>query len=149
MVVQRVTQAKVEVGGLVVGSIGQGLCVFLGVGAGDTEADAGYLAQKLVGLRIFADEAGRFDRSIRDAKGEVLVVSQFTLYGDVRHGRRPSFSEAAPPAQARELYERFVEEVRAQGVPVQTGEFGAHMTVSLVNDGPVTILAESVPTKSS
>ncbi len=140
---QRVTSASVSVAGEVVGKIGRGLVVFVGVAGGDTERDAQYLAQKTVNLRIFSDEAGRFNLSALDIKGELLVVSQFTLLADARKGRRPSFVEAAPPSQAEELFERFVEEARATGLKVETGRFQQYMQVEIHNDGPVTILLDS------
>jgi len=140
---QRVTRASVSVGGEVVGRIGRGLVVFVGVASGDTEKDAQYLAQKAVELRIFSDEEGRFNLSALDIKGELLVVSQFTLLADTRKGRRPSFIEAAPPAQAEEIFERFVEQARATGLRVATGRFQQYMRVEIHNDGPVTILLDS------
>lgn len=140
---QRVTRASVTVGEETIGSIGPGLVVFLGVGAGDTEADARLLADKLLHLRIFADDAGKFNRSALDTRVDILVVSQFTLYADARKGRRPSFTEAAPPALAESLYNRVVELLRASGLTVETGRFAAHMRVELVNDGPVTIWLDS------
>ncbi|MBA7635377.1 D-aminoacyl-tRNA deacylase [subsurface metagenome] len=140
---QRVTRASVSVGGEVVGRIGQGLVVFVGVATGDTEKDAQYLAQKIASLRIFSDEEGRFNLSALDIKGELLVVSQFTLLADTRKGRRPSFIEAAPPAQAEEIFERFVEQARATGLRVATGRFQQYMRVEIHNDGPVTILLDS------
>ena len=124
---QRVTSASVSIAGEIVGRIGQGLVVFVGVANGDTEKDAQYLAQRTVNLRIFADDAGRFNLSAVDIKGELLVVSQFTLLADTRKGRRPSFIEAAPPAQAEELFERFLEQVRTSGLKVETGRFQQHM----------------------
>ena len=142
-VVQRVREAAVHVDGAVVGAIEHGLCVLLGVAAGDGLPDAERLCQKILGLRIFADEAGRFDRSLRDVGGALLVVSQFTLYGDCRRGRRPSFSAAAPAEQARTLYERFVAVALGAGVPVATGQFQAHMQLALVNDGPVTLVLDT------
>ncbi|RME52707.1 MAG: D-tyrosyl-tRNA(Tyr) deacylase [Deltaproteobacteria bacterium] len=142
-VVQRVDRARVTVAGRVTGEIGRGLLVFLGVARDDTERDVEYLARKVTGLRIFPDEAGRFNRSLRDIGGAILVVSQFTLFGDCRKGRRPSFVEAAPPQQGRELYERFVEAVGREVPHVATGEFQAMMRVELVNDGPVTLLLDS------
>jgi D-tyrosyl-tRNA(Tyr) deacylase len=126
-----------------VGRIGQGLVVFVGVADGDTEEEARYLAQRTVNLRIFADEEGRFNLSVLDIKGELLVVSQFTLLADTRKGRRPSFVEAAPPAPAEELIERFVGEARATGLKVETGRFQQYMQVEIHNDGPVTILLDS------
>ncbi|MFC2072609.1 D-aminoacyl-tRNA deacylase [Chloroflexota bacterium] len=143
VLLQRVTSASVSVGGEVVGSIGRGLVVFVGVADGDTEKDVQYLAQKTVSLRIFSDEAGRFNLSALDIKGELLVVSQFTLLADARKGRRPSFTEAAPPAQAEALFEQFVEQARATGLNVETGRFQQYMQVEIHNDGPVTILLNS------
>jgi len=140
---QRVTEASVSVGSELVGKIGQGLVVFVGVADGDTEEEARYLAQRTVNLRIFADEEGRFNLSVLDIKGELLVVSQFTLLADTRKGRRPSFVEAAPPAPAEELIERFVSEARATGLKVETGRFQQYMQVEIHNDGPVTILLDS------
>ena len=142
-VVQRVTQARVEVDGSVVGQIGPGMLVLLGVAKTDTAADADYLAAKIVNLRIFADEAGKMNRSVAEAGGSLLVVSQFTIYGDTRKGRRPGFDQAALPEQARALYEHFVAAARRGGVPVETGIFQADMAVSLTNDGPVTFIVES------
>ena len=140
---QRVTRASVSVTSEVVGRIGRGLVVFIGVATGDTEKDAQYLAQKTVSLRIFSDEEGRFNLSALDVKGELLVVSQFTLLANTRKGRRPSFIEAAPPAQAEEIFERFVEQARATGLRVETGRFQQYMQVEIHNDGPVTILLDS------
>jgi D-tyrosyl-tRNA(Tyr) deacylase len=140
---QRVTEASVSVAGEVVGRIGQGLVVFVGVADGDTGEEARYLAQRTVNLRIFADEESKFNLSVLDIKGELLVVSQFTLLADTRKGRRPSFVEAAPPAQAEELIERFVGEVRTTGLKVETGRFQQYMQVEIRNDGPVTILLNS------
>ncbi len=142
-VVQRVRQAKVEVEGRVVGEIGHGLLVLVGVGKTDTRRDADYLADKLTGLRIFPDEAGKMNLDVGEAGGSLLIVSQFTLYGDVRKGRRPGFDNAADPQQARALYDYFIEAARRRGVPVQTGTFQALMSVHLVNDGPVTIIVDS------
>ena len=147
-VVQRVTQSRVEVDGAVVGEIGSGLLVLLGVAKPDTTADAEYLADKILNLRIFTDQAGKMNRSLLDTGGALLAVSQFTLYGDCRKGRRPSFDAAAPPEQARSLYEHFIAVVRRSGVHVETGVFQATMAVSLVNDGPVTLLVESLGEKS-
>ncbi len=141
--VQRVLRAQVDVDGICIAQIGTGLLVLLGVGIDDTEADAQYIADKLAGLRIFEDDAGRMNRALTDVGGALLVVSQFTLYGDCRKGRRPSFTAAAPPDRGDALYQRVVELLRTQGLPVQTGRFGAHMQVSLVNDGPVTLMIES------
>jgi D-tyrosyl-tRNA(Tyr) deacylase len=142
-VLQRVAKASVSVGGEVVGSIGPGLVVLVGVANGDTEKDAQYLAQKTVELRIFADDAGKFNLSALDIKGELLVVSQFTLLADTRKGRRPSFVEAAPPVQAEGLFEQFVTAARASGLKVETGRFQQYMLVEIHNDGPVTILLDS------
>jgi len=141
--VQRVSRASVTVGDKEVGRIGEGLVVLLGVGRDDSEEDARYLADKVVNLRIFSDAAGRVSLSALEKRGGVLVVSQFTLLADTRKGRRPSFTEAAPPAQARELYESFVSEVRSSGLRVETGIFQEHMVVDICNDGPVTLLLES------
>jgi D-tyrosyl-tRNA(Tyr) deacylase len=142
-VVQRVSRAKVTVAGEITGDIGQGLLVLLGVGHEDTESGAEYLADKIVGLRIFEDDAGKMNRSAAEVGGAVLAVSQFTLYGDVRRGKRPSFDDAARPEMARTLYERFVSRVRASGLRCETGRFQEMMEVELVNDGPVTILLDS------
>ena len=142
-VVQRVSRARVTVGGEIVGEIGQGLLVLLGVGQGDTDAAAEYLANKIAGLRVFDDDAGRMNRAVGEIGGAVLVVSQFTLFGDVRRGKRPSFDAAAPPEQARRLYGYFVERLRAAGLRCETGRFQEMMLVELVNDGPVTILLDS------
>ncbi len=142
-VVQRVSRAKVTVAGEIAGEIGLGLLVLLGVGREDSEANADYLAEKIVGLRIFEDDAGKMNRSVLDVGGAVLVVSQFTLYGDARKGKRPSFDDAAPPQRARELYEYFVEKIRAAGLRCETGRFQEMMAVELVNEGPVTILLDS------
>lgn len=142
-VIQRVANASVTVDGAVVGAIDQGLLVLLAVGAGDDEADVRYIADKVPYLRIFNDEAGKFDRSLLDIGGAILAVSQFTLYGDCRKGRRPSFSEAAPPETANARYEAVVDAWRAMEIPVQTGVFRAHMDVALVNDGPVTLILDS------
>lgn len=148
-VIQRVSNASVTVDGKVAGAIGPGLLVLLGVGRNDTEQDAEALAQKIIELRVFQDDAGKMNLSLRDTGGSLLVVSQFTLYGDTRKGRRPSFDLAAPPEQARRLYEHFVEAARRQGVHVETGVFQAMMSVSLVNEGPVTFLVETRdPTRS-
>jgi D-tyrosyl-tRNA(Tyr) deacylase len=143
VVLQRVTRAKVEVDGAVTGEIGAGLLALLGVAKADTAADAEFLAGKIAGLRIFPDDAGKMNRSLLQAGGAMLAVSQFTLYGDCRKGRRPSFDLAAPAEQARVLYEHFVAALRRSGVRVETGIFQAHMAVSLVNDGPVTLIVES------
>lgn len=142
-VIQRVTRASVEVDGAVVGRIGSGLLVLLGVGKGDTEADARSVADKIATLRIFADPQGKMNVAVGDAGGGVLVVSQFTLLGDTSKGRRPGFDRAAPPEEARRLYEVLVTLLKARGLPVETGRFGASMAVELVNDGPVTFLVDS------
>ena len=142
-VVQRVSRARVTVGEWTSGEIGLGLLVLLGVGHTDTETDATYMAEKIAGLRIFEDEDGKMNRSVLDVGGSVLAVSQFTLYGDVRRGKRPSFDGAAPPDPARRLYELFVERIRASGLRCETGRFQEMMQVELVNEGPVTILLDS------
>lgn len=142
-VVQCVSSASVTVEGEAVSRIGAGLVVLAAVGRDDTDADADYIVDKTVHLRIFPDTEGRFDRSVLDAGGSLLVVSQFTLYGDVRRGRRPSFTEAAPPADAEERFASLVERFRAAGVPVETGRFQTMMDVALVNEGPVTIILDS------
>jgi D-tyrosyl-tRNA(Tyr) deacylase len=143
-VVQRVSEARVSAGGRAVSEIGKGLLVLLGVGRGDDEGDADYLAEKIAGLRIFADEQEKMNRSAVELRAEAMVISQFTLYGDVRRGKRPSFSEAAPPETARALYEYFVRRLSGLGLSkVATGEFQAMMDVSLTNAGPVTILLDS------
>lgn len=144
-VVQRVSRASVTVEGKVTGAIGIGLLILLGVARGDEDADAAWLAAKCASLRIFPDDEGKMNRSVDEVGGAVLVVSQFTLLGDCEKGRRPSFIQAAPPDEANRLYGRFVEEVRALGLPVETGVFQAHMDVALVNDGPVTLLVDSGP----
>jgi len=142
-VVQRVTRAQVTTAGQIVGSIGPGLVVLLGVEVGDTQEDAVYLADKIINLRIFADSAGKMNLSLLDRKGELLVVSQFTLIGDCRKGRRPSFVNAAPPEQAEPLYEEFVERVKSAGITVGTGRFRTEMTVEIHNQGPVTLILNS------
>lgn len=142
-VVQRVSRARVSVNGDVAGAIGCGLLVLLGVSKDDTEADADYLSNKIIGLRVFEDAGGKMNRAVAEAEGSVLVVSQFTLYGDVRHGKRPSFDAAATPEKARGLYEYLVERIRAAGLRCETGKFQEMMKVELVNDGPVTILLDS------
>ena len=141
-VAQRVAEARVRVGGRVVGEIARGLLVYLGVGAGDDEAAAGYMAEKLVGLRVFEDAAGKMSLDLPTVGGAVLLVSQFTLYGDVRKGRRPSFDKAMEPVAAEALYRRVAELMRARGVVVETGVFRAEMLVESVNEGPVTILVD-------
>ena len=142
-VVQRVSRARVTVGDEVVGEIRPGLLVLLGIAKEDQEGDADYLADKIIGLRVFEDDRGRMNRTVGEVGGGVLVVSQFTLYGDVRRGKRPSFDAAAPPEKARSLYEYFVARMRAAGLGCETGRFQEMMQVDLVNDGPVTILLDS------
>lgn len=144
-VLQRVRRASVTVDGRVAGAIGGGLLVLLGVGRDDAPRDADYVAGKIRGLRLFADADGRMNRSVADVGGAVLVVSQFTLFGDCRRGLRPSWSGAAPSARAEELYEAVLRRLKGHGLPVQAGEFGAMMEVELVNDGPVTVLLDSRP----
>jgi len=142
-VIQRVTSAEATVDGRSTGKIGKGLLVFVGVGKGDGEADISYLSSKIPDLRIFEDHSGKFNLSLKDVGGELLIVSQFTLFGDCRRGRRPSFSDAEDPGVAKVLYEQLVERMKRQGIPVHTGEFQADMEVHLVNDGPVTLLLDS------
>jgi len=142
-VLQRVSQARVSVKGKVVGGIGEGLLVFLGVGEEDGDADVGYLAEKIPALRVFRDREGKMNLSLKDIGGSLLVISQFTLWGDCRKGRRPSFSRAARPDVAERLYRRFIDALRSQGIPIEEGIFGAMMDVQLVNDGPVTLLLDS------
>jgi D-aminoacyl-tRNA deacylase len=142
-VLQRVSEASVRVEGAVVGRIGPGLVVLLGVGQGDAEADADYLAEKTLNLRVFPDEAGQMNRSVIELGGGILVVSQFTLYGDARKGRRPGYTDAAAPEEANRLYERFLARLRPSGLPVATGVFRAMMELALVNQGPVTLLLDS------
>lgn len=142
-VVQKVSSSKVTVDGQIVGQINQGLMVLLGVTHDDTSKDVDYMVDKVTNLRIFEDEQGKMNLSLKDVDGEILAVSQFTLYGDARRGRRPSFSDAARPEVANPLYEEFVKKIKDQGINVGTGIFGAHMMVDLTNDGPVTILLES------
>jgi D-tyrosyl-tRNA(Tyr) deacylase len=142
-VVQRVSRARVTVNGEIAGKIGLGLLVLLGIGQDDAEADAIYLAEKIAGLRVFEDAEGKMNRSVQEVGGSVLAVSQFTLYGDVRRGKRPSFDGAAPPEKARRLYEFFVEQIRAAGLRCETGRFQEMMQVELANEGPVTILLDS------
>ena len=141
--VQRVKYARVKVAGETVGEIGAGLLILLGVGLEDTEREAAFVADKCANLRIFEDDAGKMNRSLIDTGGAALVISQFTLYGDASHGRRPSFSAAAPPELAEPLYRKFVDLMKSAGVPVATGRFRAEMAVELCNDGPVTIMVES------
>ena len=142
-VVQRVKESSVTVGGDIIGKIGAGLLVFIGVSKEDTINDADYLADKILNLRIFEDEHGKMNRSLLEARGDMLVVSQFTLLGDCRKGRMPSFTDAAEPDKANELYEQFVEKVSGKGITVKTGRFRAMMDVQLINDGPVTFIVES------
>lgn len=142
-VIQRVTASEVHVGNETIGHIGSGLLVLLGISQSDEEKDADYLADKIAHLRIFEDDDGKMNRSLVETGGEMLIVSQFTLLGDCRKGRRPSFVQAAPPEKAERLYDRFVYQVRLKGISVATGQFQAKMAVSLVNDGPVTLILES------
>lgn len=142
ILIQRVAHASVEVEGKTVGAIGPGVLVFVGVTHGDTRAQVSWLASKLVNLRIFEDEQGKMNRSLLECKGKALIVPQFTLYGDCNDGRRPSFTKAAEPKLAKELYENFVEEVRKEGIQVETGIFAAEMKVSLLNHGPITLMIE-------
>jgi D-tyrosyl-tRNA(Tyr) deacylase len=142
-VIQRVAEARVSVGEEIVSGIGRGLCILLGIAVNDSEKDAEFLASKIGNLRIFADEQGKMNRSVRDIHGELLVISQFTLYGDCRKGNRPSFSAAAAPEPAKSLYDDFVQRLRQTELKVVTGEFRAHMKVALVNDGPVTLILET------
>ncbi len=144
-VVQRVRQGSVSVGGQVIAQIGRGVVILVGVGAGDTAAEARWLAEKCAGLRIFEDAQGKTNLALADVSGQAIVVSQFTLYADARKGRRPSFIDAASPAQAEPLVRLFAEHLAAQGVPTQQGAFGAHMLVEIANDGPLTILLERGP----
>lgn len=142
VVAQRVSQASVEADGETIARIGRGLLLLAGIGRGDGEAQMRWMAQKVATLRLFPDEEGRFDRSVTEVGGEVLAVSQFTLYGDCRKGRRPSFTDAAPPESAEPLFAAFVAALRETGLPVSTGRFGAHMHVMLANDGPVTVVLD-------
>jgi D-tyrosyl-tRNA(Tyr) deacylase len=142
-VIQRVIEAKVEVEGKIVGRVGPGLLVYLGVGKGDSESDVQFMAEKLANLRIFSDDAGKMNRSVIDIGGGVLLISNFTLHGDCRKGRRPGFDGAADPALAEGLYEKVAQVIAQQGVPVEKGVFGAHMHVTSINDGPVTFLLDS------
>ena len=142
-VVQRVSYANVKVDGEIIGSIDNGIMVLLGVGTEDNENDIKYLSEKILNLRIFEDENGKMNLSLMDIKGEVLIISQFTLYGDCRKGRRPSFDKAGLPDEAKKLYERFIEVCGESGLKIQTGIFGADMKVSLLNDGPVTLMLDS------
>ena len=140
---QRVSSASVTIEGTEVGCIGPGLCVLVGMAAGDSEKDIDYLVAKLTGLRIFADDGGKFNLSLLDIKGELLLVSQFTLLADTRHGRRPGFTDAAPPEVAETLFNLFVEKAKATGLKVATGRFQAYMQIEIINDGPVTIMLDS------
>ena len=140
---QRVSEAKVTVNSKIIGEIGTGWLILLGVGKADSEAEIPKLSEKILGLRLFSDADGKFNLSVQDVGGQILVVSQFTLFADCSRGRRPGFSNAAPPDVAKDLYERFVDELRKSSITVATGEFGADMKVSLVNDGPVTIMLDS------
>lgn len=142
IVIQRVRQGRVSVNGEIIAEIGQGLVILVGVGPADGEEQARYLAEKIANLRIFEDEHGKINRSLLEVGGSAIVVSQFTLYADTRKGRRPSFTDAAPPELASPLVERFAEMLREQGVETKTGQFGAHMLVEIANDGPVTIWLE-------
>jgi len=149
IVLQRVKSASVDVSGETVGQIGSGLLILLGIARTDSQQDADYLVEKIIHLRIFPDQAGRMNRSIMEVGGRLLVVSQFTLYGDCKRGRRPSFDEAAPPEKARELYEYFVNQLKSSNIMIETGVFQAEMEVHLVNDGPVTLILESKTTLPS
>ena len=139
---QRVSQASVTVDGRVVGKIGRGFCILLGITHSDTNKEADWLAKKIAGIRLFEDDAGKLNLGLADIEGALLVISQFTLYGDARKGRRPSFIEAARPERSEPLYEYFVEQLRTAGIPVQTGIFGANMQVEIHNDGPITMMLE-------
>lgn len=142
-VVQRVKKASCTVDNKIFGKINKGLLLFLGVGEGDEEKDLKYLVDKVLGLRIFSDENGKMNLSLEDIEGEILIISQFTLYGDVRKGKRPSFTRSCPPEEGEKYYNKFIEEVRNRGIKAETGEFGADMEIELINDGPVTILIDS------
>jgi D-tyrosyl-tRNA(Tyr) deacylase len=148
MVIQRVSQASVQVDGDVVGKIGRGLLVFLGVGREDSQADIDFIADKAVNLRIFEDTDGKMNHSIKDIDGQVLLISQFTLFGDCRKGRRPDFTAAGPPDLAKTLYEQTIRAIEEKGVPVETGIFAAHMHIDSINDGPVTLILDSKKDKS-
>jgi D-tyrosyl-tRNA(Tyr) deacylase len=148
-VIQRVTEASVEVEGGIVGKISNGLLVLLAVAKGDGDSDSRFLVDKLKNLRIFSDEAGKMNRSLADVGGAILLVSQFTLLGNTKNGRRPSFDEAAPPDEAKRLCEQMAAELRTHGTPVETGIFGAHMNVTLLNDGPVTFILDNREGKSA
>ncbi len=145
-VVQRVKRASVEVEEEIIGEIGKGLLVFLGVGEDDTNEDIDYMVNKILGLRIFEDNNGKMNLSLMDIKGEILVISQFTLYGDVRKGRRPSFTDSAKPEKAETIYEEFISKCKEKGILVESGEFAADMDVELINQGPVTIMIDSKKT---
>jgi len=146
VVIQRVRRAAVTVGGQITGSISRGLLVFLGIGKDDTQADIDFIADKVVNLRIFEDAAGKMNRSVRDIAGGVLLVSQFTLFGDCRKGRRPDFTAAGPPDLAERLYKKTIDAIKERGVPVETGIFAAHMDIDSINDGPVTLILNSPKT---
>ncbi|HTQ55477.1 MAG TPA: D-aminoacyl-tRNA deacylase [Bryobacteraceae bacterium] len=143
VVIQRVTEARVQVDDALTGAIGPGLLLLLAISKTDTEKQADYLVQKILGLRVFPDDAGKMNRSVCDVGGSLLIVSQFTLYGDCRKGRRPSFDLSASPSQAERLYQYFVDTARRTGISVETGVFQAHMRVTLVNDGPVTLICDA------
>ena len=150
VVVQRVTSSQVTVDGQIVGQIGRGLNLLVGIAATDTPAELAWMARKCLELRLFPDgDGGRFDRSVQDIQGELLVISQFTLYGDCRKGRRPSFDQAAAPSHAEQLYRQFVADLRESGLTVETGQFGAMMQVAIANDGPVTLLLERTASENS
>lgn len=142
-VVQRVKEASCRVDGEIVGKIDKGILLFLGVGQGDEDKDLNYLVDKVVGLRIFSDDEGKMNLSLEDIEGEILIISQFTLYGDVRKGKRPSFTNSAAPDLGEKFYKQFIEEVKSRGIKAETGVFGADMDIELINDGPVTILLDS------
>lgn len=142
-VIQRVKNASVKIDGKIKGEAKEGLLIFLGVGKGDSEDDLKYIADKAIGLRIFEDENGKMNKSVKDIDGDLLIISQFTLYGDCRKGKRPSFDGAMNPGEAEEMYEKFVAYMRGSGLKTETGEFGADMKVELLNDGPVTIILDS------
>lgn len=145
VVIQRVTGARVNVDGEIVGAIGPGLMLLAGFTEADGDEEIRWMARKIAGLRIFADEQGKMNLAVNQVQGQVLVVPNFTLYGDVGKGRRPSFTDAANPAQAEEAFEKFVQRLKAEGLDVQTGQFGEHMQVALVNDGPVTLIVDTQP----
>ena len=145
-VVQRVSKASVTVDGKVTGSIENGLLVFLGVGKEDSQEDIAFVAKKIINLRIFEDAAGKMNLSVKDINGEILLISQFTLFGDCRKGRRPDFTQAGPPQLAKKLYGKTIEAIKEKGIPVQTGIFAAHMDIDSINDGPVTLILDSKKT---